>query len=256
VAGAETLRPRIFGFRQEPADGLQGLGVGEGIGARRAADGPLVHQHDIVDGFHAVQSAVLAGPAFRIAQSAPGGLVKNLLRQGRLAGTGHAGEADEKPQRDAHVDRLEIVFSGAADGQPPAVFGLSAPRRHRDPTDAPQVLTGQRTVYAGSGSEIHHAAPVLPGLRSEVQDEVAFTDDLRIVFHHHHGVRQVPQALQDPHQPVVVARVKPDAGLVQHVEGVDQRGSQRRGQRHALHFSPRQGPGLAVQREVAQTDIL
>ena len=46
-----------------------------------------------------------------------------------------------------------------------------------------------------------------------------------------------------------------DAGLVEHKQGVHQRGAQRRGEVDALHFAAAQGAALPVQREVADAHV-
>ena len=75
------------------------------------------------------------------------------------------------------------------------------------------------------------------------------------MLHHHQGVAGVAQALHGHDDAVHVSRVQADAGLVQHKQGVDQRGAQRRGEVDALHLAARQGAALPVQREVADADL-
>ena len=61
--------------------------------------------------------------------------------------------------------------------------------------------------------------------------------------------------MEDGDHPVHVSRVQPDAWLVEHEQGVDQGSAQRRGQVDALHLAAGQGAGLAVEGEIAQTDL-
>ena len=110
-------------------------------------------------------------------------------------------------------------------------------------------------LTVGGGPEVHQPAALCAGLGAEVQDEIALADDLGVVLHDHHRVAEVPQALQDANQAVVVARVQPDAGLVQHVERVDEGGAEGRCQGNALDLPARQGARLPVQREVAQAHV-
>ncbi len=48
MAGPQAGGLSPVGFRQEFANRVQGLGVGQGIGARGAADGALIDQHNLV----------------------------------------------------------------------------------------------------------------------------------------------------------------------------------------------------------------
>jgi glutathione S-transferase len=57
-------------------------------------------------------------------------------------------------------------------------------------------------------------------------------------------------------QPIVVALVQPDRGLVEHVHDAGQARTDLRGQPDALRLAPRQGLGRAVQRQVLQADIV
>ena len=251
---AEAAPASIFRCRQQLADGVEGLGVGERVGPGRAADGTLVHEHHRVDVFDALDGTMLAGTAFRLAEGAAGCLEEDFFREGGFAGAGDTGQADQQPQGDADVDAFEVVLGRAPDGKP-APVRRSPLQGHRDPAYTAQVLAGQGAVDVGGGPEVHHPAAFCPGLGPEVQDEIALADDLGVVLHDHHGVAEVPQALQDANQAVVVARVQADAGLVQHVERVDEGGSEGRCQRNALDFPARQGARLPVQGEVAQAHV-
>ncbi|MCY1213085.1 hypothetical protein D9M72_248440 [compost metagenome] len=101
----------------------------------------------------------------------------------------------------------------------------------------------------------HDAAAAFAGAGADVDDAVSGHHDLRIVLHHHQRVAGVAQPVHDFDDPVHVARVQADGGLVQHEQRVHQRGAQRRGQVDALHFAARQRAALAVQRQVAQAHV-
>ena len=77
----------------------------------------------------------------------------------------------------------------------------------------------------------------------------------RVVLHHHQGVAGIAQAQHGLGDAVHVARVQADAGLIEHEERVDQRGTERRGQVDALHLAAAQGAALPVQREVADAHV-
>jgi hypothetical protein len=59
-----------------------------------------------------------------------------------------------------------------------------------------------------------------------------------------HGVAEVAQALQRFEQPVVVALVQADRGLVEHVEHAGQARADLRGEADALALAARQRAGL------------
>jgi hypothetical protein len=77
----------------------------------------------------------------------------------------------------------------------------------------------------------------------------------RVVLDHHQRIAGIPQALHGLDDAVHVARVQADAGLVQHEQGVDERGAQRRRQVDALHLAARERAALAVQTQIADADI-
>ena len=82
-------------------------------------------------------------------------------------------------------------------------------------------------------------ASVLAGARAHVHHEVGRPDGVLVVLHDHHGVAQVSQALQRGDEPLVVALVKPDGGLVQNVEHAHEPGADLGGEPDALGLCAR-----------------
>jgi hypothetical protein len=76
------------------------------------------------------------------------------------------------------------------------------------------------------------------------------------VLHHEHGIAQIPQALERFEQAIIVALVQADARFIQDVEHAHQPRANLRGQPDALRLAATQRPALAIQREIAQADIL
>ena len=189
IAGAEIAGPGPGSIRQQPPDRIQGFGVGQGVGPGCAADGPLIHQHDVVDIFQPPDGAVQTRAILLVSQGFLGGLVKNIFRQRGFARAGHAGQTDEQSQGDAHVDFFQVVFGRAFDRQPPVISRRAPLSGNGDFEQAFQILAGKRPVDAGGRAEIHDLAAPVTGFWTEVQQIVAFTNDLRIVFHHHDGIR-------------------------------------------------------------------
>jgi len=100
------------------------------------------------------------------------------------------------------------------------------------------------------------AAAVLAGAGAEVEHMVGGANHLRIVLNDEDGVAELAQALQDFDQPVGVARVKTDGGLVQHIEGADQALADGGGELDALRFAAGKSRGEAVEGQVAQADLV
>ncbi len=85
ITGPEIAGLGFGGIGQQPADRIQGFGIGQCIGPRGAADGPLVHQHDIIDMIHPLDGGVFTGTTLLVSQGLFGGFIKNIFRQGRFA---------------------------------------------------------------------------------------------------------------------------------------------------------------------------
>ena len=84
VTGTEIAGLRCGGICQQPANRIQGFGVGQRIGPRGAADGPLVDQHDIINMIHSLDGSVFTGTTLLVSQGFFGGFIKNIFRQGRF----------------------------------------------------------------------------------------------------------------------------------------------------------------------------
>ena len=97
MAGIEARRPGRRRAGKQTADRIHGLGVGQGVGPWRAADGPLVHQFYIHQLFETLNGFVTAGTTLRVPLDPFNPLVKNLFRQGGFARSRHAGQTDKQP---------------------------------------------------------------------------------------------------------------------------------------------------------------
>ena len=188
MSGAEAHLPGIGGVGQQSPDGIHGFGVGQGIGAGRAADGALVHQHHVRNLPGTGKFLVAAGFALGVAEVFLQRAVENVVGQGGLARAGHAGQADQQPQGDIHVDAVEVVFGRPSDLQLMLFVWQSSFGRDRNGALAPQVLAGQRAVDAGGGTEILDFSPFFASQGSEIQQVVAGPNNVGVVLHHHHGV--------------------------------------------------------------------
>ena len=85
-----------------------------------------------------------------------------------------------------------------------------------------QVLAGQRAVDIGRGAKIHYLAALFAGPGPQVQQKIAFADNFRIMLDDHDGIGQVAQSLQNANQPMVIAGMQTDTGLIENIQGIDQ----------------------------------
>ena len=92
-----------------------------------------------------------------------------------------------------------------------------------------------------------------PGPMSTTKSAAA--DGVLVVLHDHHGVAQVAQALQRGDEPLVVALVQPDGGLVQNVEHAHEPGADLGGQPDALGLAAGERGRGPLQREVVQAHV-
>src|SRR2546421_12949281 len=84
-----------------------------------------------------------------------------------------------------------------------------------------KITTGERTGHflnLGVGSGADNLAAILPGPRSQIQNTVGGSHDIRIVFNYQDRVSQIPEIAQDLNQAMSVAAMKSDRGLIQHIE--------------------------------------
>ena len=152
------------------------------------------------------------------------------------------------------------MLAGAADGDHLARTG-AATGRHRDGALAREVLPGDRLLVgeqaaaAGDRAGVDDGAAVLPRPRPDVHHVVGGQDGLLVVLHHDDRVAQVAQPLQRADQPLVVALVQPDGGLVEDVEHTDQPAADLAGQADPLRLAAGQRAGRAGQGQVVEPHI-
>ena len=200
----------------------------------------------------------LPGVAFAAVEIAAQGFDQNVVDQRALARAGHAGDADERAQRNLDVDVLEIVVLGADDPQPACrrsarrLAGTSIvrlPDRYW-PVRLRGAL-GDRVGVAGG----HDFAAAHARAGAEVDDVVGRPHRVFVVLDDDHGVAQVAQLRERVEQPVVVARVQADRGLVENVEHADQAAADLPGQANALRLAARERRGGAVERQIVEPHV-
>ena len=92
--------------------------------------------------------------------------------------------------------------------------------------------------------------------QSHVDHMVGGPHHVFVMLHHQHTVADVAQMFQGVDQPVVVALVQADAGLVQHVHHAGQTGADLRRQTDALRLAAAQCFGTAIKAQIVQSHIV
>ncbi len=178
----------------------------------------------------------------------------DVVDQGALARSGHAGNRHQRTERNVDVDIGQVVESGAGNTQLATVDG-TPPAGNADPFGAVQVLAGQRVDGRRRRPRMDQAAALFSGCRSQFDHVVAAPNRFEVVFDDHDGVAGITEPFQDREQAIGVPRMETDRRFVEDIERVDQAGAQGIGQGNPLRFAAREGPRLPVERQVAEPHL-
>ena len=255
VTGAQPPLPSLPSRGKQLANRIEGLDVGDRIGAGGSADRRLVHQQNVRDPVVALHPPVVA-PIRGLSLAGLQGGVEDLVNQCRLPGAGYSGDAGDDSEGNLRVQPLEVVLLGPVKPQPAAV--RRGPGGGDGDLQLPaQILASERPAATEQLGEVpgeNHLSSLLPRTGPHVDDAVRRTDHGGLVLHHQDGIAHVPQALEDLDQPGVVPRMQANGGLIQDVERPHQGGAQGGGQLNPLRLAPGQGRRQPVQRQVLQSD--
>ena len=111
-------------------------------------------------------------------------------------------------------------------------------------------------MIAATGPAATTCPPRTPGPGAEIDDVVGRPHRVLVVLDDDHRVALVAELGQGLQQPVVVAGVQADRGLVEDVEHADQAAADLPGQADPLHLAAGERRGGAVEREVVQAHVL
>ncbi len=239
------------------ADRREEARVGRRIGARRAADGALVHAHHLVEELETLDGVVRRRIGGRPVEVPRRSGVERVVHERGLARAGHAGHAHEKAERHLDVDAFQVVAARAADGDALDV-GTAAHARHFDAERPREIAARQRVGMrgdVGGPARRHHPAAGFPGARPHVDDVIGLADRFLVVLDHDDGVAEVAQALQRLDEPRVVALVQADRRLVEHVQDPGQAGADLAREADALGLPPGERLRGALEREVVEPDV-
>ncbi len=146
----------------------------------------------------------------------------------------------QRPQRNHHVEILQVVHARAEDAEKSPVWFVPE-RRARESairrTDiSPSAIARSRRRMA-SGPAYINFPPSSPAPGAEIEQIVRGVDRVRIVLDDENRVAQIAQTFENRDQPVRVARMQSDRRFIQHVQRADQMRAQRRRQLNALRFA-------------------
>ena len=253
-----ATHPRQFGLRQEPPHRVKRLGIGQQVGTRRGADGRLIDKNNIGQLVAAQNSAARARDTDRLPALLFEAAIQHVFHQRRFARAGHAGQTHQPAEGNGDIDILKIMRARALDGQPLFFSDRPAFVRERNGQPAGQVLTGQGLLVfeqPGIRPVEHDLAAFFTGQGAQVDDIIGLANNLRVVLDHHDRIPVVAQVLQNTDQTLTVARMQANRRFVQNIQGVDQSGTNRRGQVHPFQLAAGQGAGLPVQGQVFHADL-
>ena len=242
MAGRQTARARVLRRREELADGIERLQVGHRVRARRATDRRLIDQHHVGHELRAFELAMRADAAIPVALGALERGVDDVVNERALPRSADAGNGRQHAERNLDVDVLQVVLARAQHFQL-LVRRLAAHSRHRNRQLVAQVLRRERARLLQQRLERsgeHDAAALLAGAEPHVHDDIGDADHVGVVLDDEHRVALIPQLAQDGDQPLVVARMQADGRLIEHVQRVDQRRPERRGEIDSLRLAARQ----------------
>lgn len=253
-----AARARLLGAGEQLADRGEQAGVGGRVGARGTADGALVDVHHLVQVLQPLDAAIGGrGRLGRLVQLTVGDAKQGVVDQGRLAGAGDPGDAGHHPDRQVQVDVAQVVAARPLEFQPFA-GERGALGGDGDLLAAREIVTGKRL---GVGDDLlrralgDDGAAVHPGTRADVEHVVGEANGILVVLHHDHRVAEIAQVSERLEQPLVVALVQADGGLVQHVHDPHQTGPDLAGQPDPLRLAAGEGLGTAGQAQVVETHV-
>ena len=182
-----------------------------------------------------------------------------LVQQGGLARAGATRHDVEGAQAELHIQVLEVVALEPlqAQGAPfwPGCGGWLG-RCARQPN-----LRRRGIGVQGQGQQLcgRPAPQQVPtggsGAGAQVDEPIRGADHAGFVFHHHHGLALVAQALEHADERAHFAGMQPRRGLVQHQEEAAQFAQGQAEQAQALGLAARKAGRGAIQAQVAQAQL-
>ena len=185
-------------------------------------------------------------------------LIKRIDHQRGFATARNPGHTGKRAQGKFRVNVVQVILAGPDHADLLAYVAFAARLRDSDFLFARKVLPGE-AFFVGDDllrrTTCHHFAAMHARARSHIDHIIGGADGFFIVFDHDHGVAQIAKAFKRDQQAVVVALVKADGWLVQHIQYPGQARADLRRQTDALAFATRKGAGFSRKRQVLKTDV-
>ena len=234
------------------------LDVGHGIGARALADWVLIHELNGAHHLHvALQAEELARTVCNLIELALHRIIENVAHKAALAASAHASHTSHHAKREAHVNALQVVSSSAFHFD--IAVRLATGKRQGNgfsTSEEAQSMRGFADRCDAFGWTIIDDLTTQPAcLRAYVDKPVGRADDFLVMLHHNNRIAQVAELLQDLDEPLRVATMQADAGLVEDIEAANETAAKRGCKVDALTLATRQAVRWAIKRQVAQADV-
>jgi len=180
---------------KEFADGVKRLEVGDRIGTRRPPDGRLVDQNDVVEPVGSLEFAEKVGriAAFTLPQGMHDRGIEHVVHQGRFAGTGNTGDANQHAERDFYIETGEIVNARAPQNELFPLY-LSPPAGNGDGELPAQITAGKGIrVFLDffDGACGQDPAAQLTRAWTEIDQPVGGANDVGVMFDYQNSIAQV-----------------------------------------------------------------
>ena len=252
VAGLRLDRPRDDG-----ANIVERLHIGDRIGARRTTDRALVDENDVVE--LAVAEDVVERRGTRRFEFHPSAQrrIERVFDERAFAGTADAGDDAERAERELDRDVLQIVAARAGEANP-TVLGLAAHRRHGRAASAREEVAGQavRRFFDLGGRPLEDDfAAVASRAGSDFNELIGCADHRFVVLDGDDRVAAIAEPFDRLDEPFCVLRMQAGRRLVEHVQHVHQRRPEGRRERDSLHFAAAQRADRPIEREIVEADL-
>src|SRR5690606_24162449 len=208
-AGPVAAHLRLVRVGEERADAVECFDVGHRVRAGRAPDRALIDQLDAVDQLVAADRVVRADLAVHLEPLEPLEAARERLVDERaLARARDARHADDHPEREVHVEPLEVVLARVLDPDHALGIDRAARRRHGDRLLAGEVLAGERALVREDVVVValeDDLAAVAAGAGADVHDLVGPPHHRLVVLDDEDRVADVAEAFEDRDEALVVA---------------------------------------------------
>src|SRR5215831_5620843 len=252
------LVPTLARLRQHGikiADMREDAGVCCGIGARRPADGRLINADDLINMLSTGDGFVRSGLFARAIQRPSQGFIENVIHQSGFSRAGNASDDGDHAKWKRYVHGAQIIGAGPQNSNAFAIGGTRL-KACGDASFAGDVLPGERAGLPHNlmrSAESHHAATKQARAGTKINHVISAANGFFIVLDYQYRFSQVAQVLQRLQEPVVIAMMKANGWLVEHVKDAAQLGTDLRGQADALAFTAGKRCRRAVQRYVTKS---